>query len=91
MTNFKQLRPIFLIFIGLALAIGSAALTPPLFLWGQTLPSTTPSLATLTPTVTPLPEAEMVPGSTNVILLLGALLVLIVVVAILWHRRDWEK
>jgi ABC-type transport system involved in cytochrome c biogenesis permease subunit len=91
MSKIKQLRPVFLIFIGLALAIGSSALTPPTYSWGQVLPTSTPALATPTAMVTHLPEVEMVPGSTNMILLLGTLLVVIVVIAIMWHRRDWEK
>jgi hypothetical protein len=91
MSKIKQLRPIFLIFIGLTFAIGSSALTPLTYSWRQVLPTTAPSIATPTATVTPMPEVEMVPGGTNLILLLGTLLVVIVVIAIMWHRRDWEK
>lgn len=91
MAKIKQLRPVFLIFIGLVLAIGSTALTPSANLWGQVLPSATPELAAPTATATPLPEVEMIPGTTNVIFLLGALLVVIVIIAIMWHRHDWKK
>jgi hypothetical protein len=91
MSKIKPLHPIFFIIIGIVLALGSSALTPPINLWEQVLPTSTPTPAMPTPTVTPTPEVELVPGGTNIILLLGALLVVIVVIAIIWHRRDWEK
>ena len=38
-----------------------------------------------------LQEGETVPGSTDGILLMGILIVLIVVVPIVWTRRKWMR
>lgn len=87
----KPARPILLITIGLAFTLASAALTPPVNFWGQTTPSITVTSATEAITLTVVHETEKVPGETNIILLLGVILVVIIVTAIMWHRRDWEK
>jgi len=87
----KATRPIFLIAIGLAVALASAALTPPLFPWRQTTPTAIATSPTEVLTATAVHETEKVPGETNIILLLGVVLVVIIVAAIFWHRRDWEK
>ena len=88
---FKTLRPVFFLFIGIILALASSALAPNTIAGSQALPSTTATLAQTLATPTPVPEKEMVPGNTNIILILGAILVVIIITAILWHRRDWEK
>ena len=36
-------------------------------------------------------EGETVPGSTDIILLMGILIALIVVVPIVWTRRKWMR
>lgn len=87
----KTARPILLITIGLAVALASAALTPPVFSWGQTTPTAIVTSATEAITATAVHETEKVPGETNIILLIGLILVVIIVAAIFWHRRDWEK
>jgi len=91
MSKIKHLQPVVLILIGLAFALGASALTPLTDIRGQV--QTTPTPVVITPVVTLLPKAEirLIPGNTNLILLLGAFLVVIIVVAILWHRRDWER
>jgi hypothetical protein len=33
----------------------------------------------------------LIPGRTDLILLLGMILVVIIVASIMWHRRDWGK
>lgn len=80
-----------LITIGHAVAFTSAALASPTVSWMQTTPTTTVTFAGEVITATAVHEAEKVPGNTNIILLLGAILVVIIVAAIMWHRRDWEK
>ena len=87
----KTTRPILLITIGLAVALASAALASPDVSWVQTTLTATTTSALETITATAVHETEKVPGETNVILLLGAILVVIIVAAIMWHRRDWEK
>ncbi len=87
----KPARPILLITIGLAVALASAALTPPVFSWKQTTPTAIITSATEGLTATAVRETEKVPGETNIILLFGVILVVIIVAAIFWHRRDWEK
>ena len=88
---FKQLRPFFLIIIGLGVALTSAALTLPFHAAGQTVPTPTAILSVPSLTSTQTAPKEMVPGSTSVILLLGTFLVVIIVASIMWHRRDWER
>jgi beta-lactamase regulating signal transducer with metallopeptidase domain len=87
----KTARPMLLITIGLAVALASAALASPTVSRVQTTPSTTAISDTEVITATAVHETEKVPGNTNIILLLGAILVVIIVTAIMWHRRDWEK
>lgn len=87
----KKARPILLITIGLAIALASAALASPDVFWAQTTPTASVTSAIETITATAVQETEKVPGNTNIILLLGAILVVIIVAAIMWHRRDWEK
>jgi hypothetical protein len=88
---FKQIRPIFLISAGLAIAFSSAALTSPIHSWGQVIPTATQTLITSTVTTVPSGNLELIPGRTDLILLLGMILVVIIVTSIMWHRRDWEK
>jgi len=87
----KQARPILLITIGLAVALASAALAAPDVSWIQTTPTASVTSAVETIRATAVQETGKVPGNTNIILLLGAILVVIIVAAIMWHRRDWEK
>jgi len=87
----KTARPILLITIGLAFALASAALAFPDISWVQTTPTPIATSATEAITATAIHETEKVPGNTNIILLLGAILVAIIVAANTWHRRDWEK
>lgn len=87
----KTARPMLLITIGLAVALASAALASPVVSWVQTTPTAIVTSATEALTATAVHETEKVPGDTNIILLLGAILVVIIVAAIMWHRRDWEK
>lgn len=87
----KTARPILLLTIGLAFALASAALAFPDISWVQTTPTPIVTSTTETITATAIHETEKVPGNTNIILLLGAILVVIIVTAIMWHRRDWEK
>jgi len=88
---FKKIRPVFLILIGLAIAFSSAALTPPFHPWGQTLPTATSTLNPATVTAIPSGNQELIPGRTDLILLLGIILILIIIASIMWHRRDWER
>ena len=88
---FKQIRPVFLISIGLAIAFSSAALTPPFHPWGQTTSTATSTLNAATATAIPSVNPELIPGRTDLILLLGMILVVIVIASIVWHRRDWER
>lgn len=87
---FKTLRPILLISVGIAFALASSVMVPS-FSQGQLFPSATATTEVITVTATVIHEPEMVPGETNIILLLGAVLVLIIISAIMWHRRDWER
>jgi hypothetical protein len=87
---YKTLRPILLISVGIAFALASSVMVPS-FSQGQLLPSTTATPKIITVTATAVQEAEKVPGDTNIILLLGAVLVVIIITAIMWHRRDWER
>jgi hypothetical protein len=87
---FKTLRPILLISVGIAFALASSVMVPS-FSQGQLLPSATATPEVITVTATAVQEAEKVPGDTNIILLLGAVLVVIIITAIMWHRRDWER
>jgi hypothetical protein len=87
----KQLRPFFLVTIGLAIAFISGALTLPFHAAGQTASTATAMLSAPSLTSTPTAAKEMIPGSTSLILLLGTLLVVIIVASIMWHRRDWER
>lgn len=88
---FKSLRPVFLITIGLTAAMASAALAPHSIILGRNALTATATLEAAAVTATPVIEKEMIPGDTNIILLLGAILVIIIITAILWRRRDWEK
>jgi hypothetical protein len=87
----KKIRPLFLIFVGLAMAFSSAALTSSFQPWIQATSTTTPAIATFTTTPTQPGHSEMVPGGTDLILILGIILVIIIISAVMWHRRDWEK
>jgi hypothetical protein len=87
----KSARPIILIAIGLSFALASTALATPVISWGQTTPTPVATSVLETLTATAVQETEKIPGETNIILLLGSILVVIIVVAIMWHRRDWEK
>lgn len=87
----RSLRPILFISIGLAVALAGSALMPPSVPWGQTAQTATIIPVIVTVSATPVPEKEMVPGNTNIILLLGSMLVVIILTAVMWHRRDWEK
>ena len=88
---YKNLRPAFFIFIGITLALASSALAPNTISMSQGAFTATAYLIQASQTPTPAQEKEMVPGETNLILLLGAILAVIIITAILWHRRDWER
>ena len=87
----KAVRPIFLIMTGIAFALASSALSSPSFSIGQENFATTATLVTNEVTATIIQETEKNPGDTNFILLLGIILVIIIITAIMWHRRDWER
>jgi hypothetical protein len=87
---FKTLRPILLISVGIAFALAGSVMVPS-FSQGQLLSSVTATPEVITVTATVIHVAEKVPGDTNIILLLGAVLVVIIISAIMWHRRDWER
>jgi hypothetical protein len=88
---FKQIRPVFLISAGLAIAFSSAALNSPVHPWDQAMPTITSTLIIATATAVPSGNSELIPGRTDLILLLGMILVVIIVASIMWHRRDWGK
>ena len=87
----KAVRPVFLIMTGIAFALAGSALSSPSVSIGQENIATTATLVTNAVTATVIPEVEKVPGETNIILLLGIILVIIIITAIMWHRRDWER
>ncbi len=87
----KAVRPVFLIITGLAFALAGSALSPSSLSIGQGNFATTATLVTNTVTSTVIPETDKIPGDTNIILLLGIILVIIIITAIMWHRRDWER
>ena len=83
----RPLRPIAVIGIGLLLAVASAALSQP------ALPSRDPGAAALAFQVTAtstLPAKSEI-GSTDGIMLMGIVIVVIVVVPILLRRLSWAK
>jgi hypothetical protein len=82
---FKTLLPFLLIVLGIALAFASAALNLS-FPFAQGL-TPTPLAATATPTVVPVEGSQA--GSTDGIVLMATLIVLIVFIPILLRRRDW--
>jgi hypothetical protein len=82
MNNPNRLRSLLLIVIALLLAGLSVAHTP------RNLDSVNPALVA-TPTVTPLPITEWRSGSTDGIFLWATLMLIVVVVALVWHRADW--
>jgi hypothetical protein len=88
---FKKIRPVLLISAGLASAFTSAALPPPIHDGGQAVPTATSTIITATATALPSGNLELIPGRTDLILLLGMVLVVIIVASIMWHRRDWER
>lgn len=87
----KKIRPFLLITIGMVVAFASSALAPSSLGLIQANPTSTPVLATVTVTATQFEKPELVPGDTNLILLLGTVLVVIILTAVIWHRRDWER
>jgi predicted membrane protein len=83
-------RPIITLGLGLLIALLSAALTystPPALegAFGAT------SFFAMQPTSTPQPDDLSEMGSTDGILIMGFLIVLIVVVPILWRRKAWME
>ena len=81
------LRPAALIGIGLLLAIASAALSQPVFKDSSLSASALASQATAT---APIADASKI-GSTDGIVLLSVIIVLIVIVPILVRRSTWSR
>ncbi len=81
------LRPAALIGIGLLLALVSAALSQPDQM------GTNASAAALAARATATPPAQAVSeiGSTDGIMLMSVIIVLIIVAPILWRRNTWNK
>ena len=82
----RALQPIAIIGIGLVLALIAAALSQP------TLAPEQPGAAALSLQVTATPAAQPASeiGSTDGIMLMSVIIVLIVVVPILLRRKSWE-
>lgn len=62
--------------------------SPLAFLLTFSLPAVSKSGLTLTRL---FQEGESVPGTTDAILLMGILIVLLIVIPILWTRRNWTR
>ena len=82
MNNPNRIRSIALIVIALLLAAISLAQTPR---------NMDPVMAaqSATATATPAPITAWQSGSTDAIFLWATLLVIIIIVALVWHRADW--
>ena len=80
----RAIRPIVFLTIGSGLAFISAALSAPI----QT--QLTPTPLAITPTATPLVQTGSVAGTTDGILLIATVIVLIVIIPILWKRSEWS-
>jgi len=86
-TISSMLRPLALIAAMLALAGLSAALNPSASLAQSPTPTPLPVVLTPTPGAA---QAVSEVGSTDGIVLLGAIIVVIIIVPILWKRREWR-
>jgi hypothetical protein len=83
----KFLRPMFMIGFGLLLAIACAGI-------GATIPASSNSLTGsifLQATATPQPKQISVVGSTDGIVAMGFIIVLIIVIPILIRRKSWMR
>jgi hypothetical protein len=83
MNNLRIFRPIFLLVIGSMLAISSATLAP-----FNLFTATATPVATPTATVIPYSPPD---GNTDGIVIWGTILIIIVIVAVIWHTPDWMK
>jgi len=84
-------RPLLTIGVGFVLALFSAALTyyvPPTI--DESFGGATFFLQS-TSTSTPQPDGISEIGSTDGIVIMGFLIVLIIIIPILWHRKAWME
>jgi hypothetical protein len=84
MNNLKKFRPILLLVIGSVLAVSSATFAP------FNLVTAAPT-SIATPTATVVPYSPQGGGNTDGIVVWGTILIIIVIVAIIWHQPDWMK
>lgn len=85
----KLLRPALTLGICLSLALVSAALTYSSQPAMQGEPSATPAIPQVTTTPQPLDASEI--GSTDGIVAMGGIIVLIVITPILLRRKQWMR
>lgn len=89
----KYLRRASMVGIGLALAIFSAALTYSVAVQSPAAVSNAGAALFLqtTVTATPPPEGESEVGSTDGIIVMGGVIVLIVIIPIFLRRKEWMR
>lgn len=85
--SLRNLRPAVLISIGLVLAIAGAAAGHA----GLAGNERGAAALMLQATVTPTPQDVSIPGSTDGIVLMGVIIVLIVLIPILLRRKSWSN